>query len=59
MSNFNTTTSKYNETTKSLNDIKEQLQEIKQMSFVSKEEIEKMSYKEGFGRKLYKLLFWR
>ena len=47
----------YNETTKSLNDIKEQLQEIKQMSFVSKEEIEKMSYKEGFGRKLYKLLF--
>ena len=49
----------YNETTKSLNDIKEQLQEIKQMSFVSKEEIEKMSYKEGFGRKLYKLLFWR
>ena len=47
----------YNETTKSLNEIKKQLEEIKQMSFVSKKEIEKMSYKEGFGRKLYKLLF--
>lgn len=47
----------YNETTKSLNDIKEQLQEIKQMSCVTKEEIEKASYKEGFGRKLHKLLF--
>ena len=47
----------YNKTTKSLNDIKEQLQEIKQMSCVKKEEIEKVSYKEGFGRKLHKLLF--
>ena len=47
----------YNETTKSLNDIKEQLQEIKQMSCVTKEDIEKASYKEGFGRKLHKLLF--
>lgn len=33
------------------------LEEIKQMSCVTKEEIEKASYKEGFGRKLHKLLF--
>lgn len=47
----------YESTNESINEIKNQLEEIKQMSFVSKEEIEKMSYKEGFGRKLYKLLF--
>ena len=49
--------SQYTPTNEFLNEIKDQLQEIKQMSYVNREEIEKASYKEGFGRKLYKLLF--
>ena len=49
--------SQYAPTNEFLNEIKDQLQEIKQMSYVNREEIEKASYKEGFGRKLYKLLF--
>lgn len=47
----------YTVTNNALSEIKAQLDEIKQISYVSKEEIDKVSYKEGFGRKLYKILF--